>query len=85
MKNFNAKRFQNNLLFVSIVFAVIGNILFVVETFYPIGDWVKINFGGFGMLLGALLAWNTILVDSAAISIIIMDFLANENKKKRLR
>ena len=64
------KELVKKLLIVAIGIAVIGNILFVVESFKPLGDIVYQKIGVFGTFLGRVFAWITLIVDCLVIGTI---------------
>lgn len=66
-----------NLFWTLILFAVIGNVLFVVEFFYPLGEVMINNFGKFGELIGHLLGIITFCVDVTIVSIFLSVKLKN--------
>lgn len=61
-----------NKLFYFVLIGLLGNLIFIIETWCPLGNLITEYFGSIGSILGSLLAWWTILVDSALISMLVL-------------
>lgn len=62
------------------IIAVLGNITFLVETFYPLGKFIENTFGSFGLIVGKIITFITILIDCIAVCIVFQYYSTKKKK-----